>query len=339
MKAALLEKLGELTVRELPDPIPGDYDCLCELLYGATCSGTDMHLISGRLNWAIDVAPSIIGHESVGRVLEVGAKVRNFKVGDLISRVGAPGLEGSHTATWGGFATRGIACDHVAMAEDGAGSGDTTNQLIPADFDPRICTMIITWRETFSYISRMGVGKGDRVLVIGSGGNGLSYATHAKNLGASEVVMIGNGERASFGEKIGVSAFLDYRADDLAEQLAAVKGDGFDFVIDAVGKVTMTDLALSALRSGGTLGIYGIDDMGKIRLDPGKGPGTFTFFEGGYDEAEAHDAVIAFIQDGKLDASLWMDLDDVYSLDDINDAFQAVVDRKHIKMLVKLSDG
>ncbi len=339
MKAALLEKAGELTVRELPDPVPGPYDCLCELLYGATCSGTDMHLISGRLMWALDVAPSIIGHESVGRVIEVGEKVRNFKIGDLISRVGAPGLEGSHSATWGGFATRGIATDHVAMAEDGVPGGNTVNQLIPADIDPRVCTMIITWRETFSYISRMGVGKGDRVLVIGSGGNGLSYATHALNLGASEVVMVGNASRADLGEKIGVHAFLDYRADDLADQLAAVKDDGFDFVIDAVGKASMTDFALGALRSGGTIGIYGIDDMGKIRLNPSAGPGTFTFFEGGYDEAEAHDAVIAMIQSGKLDASIWMDLDDIYALDDINDAFQAVVDRKHVKMLVKLSDG
>jgi threonine dehydrogenase-like Zn-dependent dehydrogenase len=45
------------------------------------------------------------------------------------------------------------------------------------------------------------------------------------------------------------------------------------------------------------------------------------------------------IQSNKLDASIWMDLDDIYSLDDINEAFQAVVDRKHVKMLVKLSDG
>lgn len=34
--------------------------------------------------------PTILGHESVGRVVEIGSKVRNLQVGQLISRVGAP---------------------------------------------------------------------------------------------------------------------------------------------------------------------------------------------------------------------------------------------------------
>ena len=34
--------------------------------------------------------PTILGHESVGRVIEVGKKVKNFHCGDLVTRVGAP---------------------------------------------------------------------------------------------------------------------------------------------------------------------------------------------------------------------------------------------------------
>ena len=60
MKAALLEQLGSLTVREVADPVVGPYGALCKMLYGATCSGTDLHLIEGRVTWAIDVAPTIM---------------------------------------------------------------------------------------------------------------------------------------------------------------------------------------------------------------------------------------------------------------------------------------
>ncbi len=342
MKAALLEQAGRLEVRDVPEPPLGDYDARCEMLYGATCSGTDLHLMMGRLNWALNDAPTILGHESIGRVIEVGPKVRNYKVGDLVSRVSAPPLKGQYGSTWGGYAERGVALDHWAMVEDGLGDaigGSTVNQLIPADFDPRACTMIITWRETLSYITRMGIGAGHRVLVVGSGGNGLSFAAHSVNRGAAEVVMYGNGTRAEAAAKVGVTRFVDYRDDDAEAQLKALTGDGFDFVVDSIGKVTVTDLACGALKTGGTIGIYGIDDMGKVRINPGAARGTFTFAEPGYDEAEAHEAVIQYMKDGKLDASVWMDLDKVYSLDEINDALAAVADRKAIKVLVKLSDN
>jgi len=48
MKAAILEKIGVLKVRDIPEPLVGDYDVLCEMLYGATCTGTDQHNIYGR---------------------------------------------------------------------------------------------------------------------------------------------------------------------------------------------------------------------------------------------------------------------------------------------------
>ena len=208
MKAALLEKLGSLTVREVADPVPGPYGALCKNLYGATCSGTDLHLIEGRIDWAISVAPTIIGHESVGQVIEVGEKVRNYTVGDLVTRVGAPpAADGSYDATWGGFASLGVATDHWAMAEDGLPEGDwagaTVNQIIPADFDPRACTMMTTWRETLSYITRMGVKEGDKVLVFGSGGVGLSFARHAVNAGARRVDIVGNLARRELASALG----------------------------------------------------------------------------------------------------------------------------------------
>ena len=344
MKAAFLEEIGSLVVREVPDPQIGPYDALCDLLYGATCSGTDMHLIEGRVRWAIDVAPSIIGHESIGRVKAVGEKVRNYHVGDMVTRVGAPAsADGSYDSTWGGFASVGVAKDHWAMAEDGVPeeqwSGSTVNQVIPADFDPRAATMMTTWRETLSATTRMGVAAGGSVLILGSGGVGLAFAAHAANIGVAEIVMTGNPVREQAARRAGATAHLDYKAADLSAQLAAAAADGFDFVIDAVGSQQSIDLALANVAVGGTLNVYGIDEMGKTTVDPGLARGEFTEFSGGYDEAETHEQVVELVQAGKLDATIWLDLDSLFPLDDINAAFDTVRQRKCVKALVKLSDN
>jgi len=342
MKAALLEQLGLLTVREVADPEVGPYDALCQLLYGATCSGTDLHLIEGRLSWAIDCAPTILGHESTGRVIAVGERVRHYQTGDLVTRVGAPpAADGSYSSTWGGYAELGVARDHWAMKEDGLPAeewgGATVNQIIPADFDPRACPMITTWRETLSYITRMGVGPEHRVLILGSGGVALSYAAHAAHLGARRIDVVGNRARRDVAVQAGATHYFDYRADAVTRAVTDGCPEGFDVVIDAVGSQESIDLSLAAVGPGGMIGIYGVGAPGEPRVDPAKARAEFTQFDGGYDEAETHAQVVERMRSGQLDAALWMDLDHPYPLEEINAAFDAVRRRECIKALVRLS--
>jgi len=344
MKAAVVEKPGMLIVRDIPQPEPGEYDALCKLLYGATCTGTDQHIIHNRLPWKTNY-PVVLGHESVGRVIEVGAKVRHLKKGDLVIRVGTPpSPEIGLSISWGGFAEYGIAKDHRAMKEDGLPAGQWQgyrNTLVaPPGIDPGAATMIITWRETLSYITRIGVGKGASVLILGSGGTALSYVSHAKNLGAARIAEIGNANREKTGRSAGVTDYFDYKAENLVEQAGKVCPGGFDFIIDSVGKAGQLDRALPLVKPGGTVGIYGIDDFLANTIRPVRARGTFTFYNGGYDEAETHDRVIEYVQKGALDASLWLDLAHPFDLDRINDAFDAIRDRKAVKALVRLSsDG
>jgi len=342
MKAAIIRQFGTLAVELMPEPKLGEYDALCDLLYGATCTGTDSHIIDGTFPW-ISPLPTVLGHESVGRVIEVGAKVRHFRVDDLITRVGTPAAPAAGlSVTWGGFAEYGIAKDHWAMCADGLPSeqwqGFRWNQVVPYGIDPAVAPMLTTWRETFSYLTRMGVTAGASVLVVGSGGNGLSYARLAANLGCAVVAMAG----AAYLEgpataKGGVGIYVDYQRDDLAQALNAAHPDGFDYIIDAVGKTGIADRMLPCLKPGGTYGTYGIDDLGKITIDPERARGAFRVHPCSYDEAETHQRVAEWMQQGKLDASLWYDAVNPYPLDAIADAFAAVRDRKSPKMLVKLS--
>ena len=59
MKALVVERPGKLTVMDVEEPQMGPYDAWCEMLYGATCTGTDLHVIDGKFAEHVDY-PSII---------------------------------------------------------------------------------------------------------------------------------------------------------------------------------------------------------------------------------------------------------------------------------------
>jgi len=235
VKAAVVEGPNRLVVRDIPEPEAGEYQALCELLYGATCSGTDSHILDGTFPW-ISPYPTVPGHESVGRVVELGPKVRYLKKGDLIARVGTPAVPG-YSVTWGGFAELGVATDFRAAQEDGLPAsvwgGCRVQRPLPPGTDPAAATMFITWRETLSYSNRIGISsptvggtspsreqivggtspsredtrRGDTpptksVLVIGSGGNALAYIAHAANAGPGPSEVEGCALRVMIGSPV-----------------------------------------------------------------------------------------------------------------------------------------
>ncbi len=338
MKAAVVEKAGCLVVRDLPEPTMGDYEAQCQLLYGTVCAGTDLHLLQGDPPFCYwTKCPFVLGHESVGRVVAVGPRVRHLKLGDVVTRVGTPSVGGVNS-TWGGFAEFGVATDWQAMAEDGATEAKVdplrVQRVLPSDVSPEVGPLFITWRETLSYLTRMGVGPGRSVLILGSGGNGLAFTSHARNLGASLVVLVGSARREAEGWRAGATAFLDYRLPDVWEKAKALASDGYDFVVDAVGRAANVEGGQKCLKTGGTIGIYGLDECGKIMLAPGR---SFTFYGGGYQEWETHEQVLAFFRSGRLDPSVWLGGRRVFSLVEIEEAFEAVRDRELVKPLVRLS--
>lgn len=340
MKAAVVEKKGVLKVKEVPMPPVGDYDVLCELLYGATCSGTDSHLIAGRLPFFTNY-PGILGHESIGRVIQTGPRVVSFRKGDLVTRVGAPPMpEAGIDVCWGGFAEYGIARDHFQMRKDGIDkaqwNGYRVNQLIPLDFNPQTAALIITWRETLSYINRMGLEKASRILICGSGGNALAFAAHAKNAGLKDIVMIGSRKRQKNAELAGVTHYYDYKNEDYSDRINSRFPEGLDFIIDVIGKKGIANALLGFLSKGGTIGIYGVDEFGADQIDPFLAPrGSFACNNNFYDEEDVHEEVIELIRKNKLNPDIWLDDRYVFDLENINDAFDAVRQRECVKALIK----
>ncbi len=89
MKAAVLEDVEKLVVRDVPDPTVPPREVLLKVQAVGVC-GTDLHIYRGHGNYNLDAQgrpiplraqPQILGHEFSGEVLEVGRDVTDLKPG------------------------------------------------------------------------------------------------------------------------------------------------------------------------------------------------------------------------------------------------------------------
>ena len=82
MKAIVFHGVGDIRLDEVPDPqIQAPGDAIVRLSASAIC-GTDLHMVRGTM---AGMRPgTILGHEGVGVIVELGPDVRNFRVGDRV---------------------------------------------------------------------------------------------------------------------------------------------------------------------------------------------------------------------------------------------------------------
>lgn len=278
MKAAITDGKGKVWIGEVPRPVPGDYECLCKTKACATCTGTDSKHIHDKLPWA-QAYPGLLGHESVGVVIEVGKKVRNFREGDIVLRPAAafPGTQlGGYTSMWGGFAEYGLVGDAAAMRADDPEAKPNNytrfQQVIPreANISCVDATMLITLKECASYIASSGVGFRSRVLVLGAGSVGMCMIRFAKIFGANPVIAVARRDEqlAYVKERIGADATVNVPRQDLLASVAELTGgQGVDRIIDTTGDADFLRSALPALAPGGKVGAYATYTRGKARAD------------------------------------------------------------------------
>src|SRR5258708_13028556 len=85
MKAAVVRGRGHIQVEAVPEPIPGAYDALVQILGCGVCTGTDQHILQGGFPWVAPY-PFLLRHQSICRVFGVWPNGRYFKAGALIFR-------------------------------------------------------------------------------------------------------------------------------------------------------------------------------------------------------------------------------------------------------------
>lgn len=94
MRALVLEKKGELSLREIALPQDVGPDDVRIAIHTVGVCGSDVHYYThGAIGSYIVRQPMVLGHEASGTIVEIGANVTNLKVGDRVCmEPGVPNL-------------------------------------------------------------------------------------------------------------------------------------------------------------------------------------------------------------------------------------------------------
>jgi len=332
MKAAIIKEPGKVVLENVLDlGRPGEYQCLCRNLFFASCTGTDLKLIHNKTPWE-NSYPSVLGHESIGEIIEVGKKVRNFAKGDIVLRpvyVYAGETLNGYSASFGGFSEQGLIIDKQAMAEDGVEGCNPYAQYqltVPRAWrDQPWAVLFITFKETFSFLQKMGSLYGKSVGVIGTGAVGLFFIRLARLMLAQNITAINRS-----GE--GFDRARDFGADEgvKVSDLASCQGK-FDILIDAAGVSTNLKPFTSCVKSGGTLAVYGLDHSFKMEIE-GFGSGIiFSFHSPAEADPIVHETCVKLVEKGIIDLAPFHS--SVMPFDRVAEGFKLLEARKEFKVV------
>jgi len=341
MKGLIVDKIGSLKiVTDIPEPTIGPYDALVENIACGICNGTDLKLVQGHFK-GFSSYPCVLGHEACGRVVKVGSKVRNYKIGDHVLR-SMLNDSPKYASGWGGFSEFAFVSDYYAMLNDGVknpNGGSIAQQIVPAEFDPAKAQMIITLKEVLSGMKRFGVAPGMKVMINGAGPVGLSMVRMCKLLGVSKVIISDKDEnRLTKAKELGADIVLNFSKVDIESTVKQLVPEGLDIFIDAVGLVDLMNLGLKLIKFNGKVGVYGVSPISEAHINWNTSPYNFNIhfvqwptYE---DEAMGHDTVVEYVRCGAIKLNDFVT--HVLPLEDYEEAFELVKSKKALKVALQI---
>lgn len=261
MKAMVLHAPDTpLELEELPDPVAGQGEIVAKVL--ACGSGlTIHHVVRGRTDATL---PRVIGHEILGEIVEIGAGVDGYAVGEHVT---------THAYITCGYckwcrADREPLCDNltgfVGRHVDGGYAEyiklpARTFVKVPEALDHKqhpaeiavICDAIVT---PYKVLKRGRIGPLDTIAVIGAGGGvGIHMVMLAKWAHARVIAVDIRADKLEACREAGADTTVDASREDVAAALRDASGGGVDVVVDFVSSTATLEAGVQALGKGGRL--------------------------------------------------------------------------------------
>lgn len=339
MKTLIVEKDGKLSVREVSMPEYNECQALVKTISCGVCNGTDGKLIHRTFkNFGPDMYPLMLGHEAVGRVIEIGKKVTSFKVGDIVLLPFAGPIDG-YQSGWGSYSEYGVVCDPVW---DEKMYGPTPEcafgqTVLPSDIDGVDAAMIITLREVLSSIKRFGIKKGDPIVVFGCGPVGLTFIKFMKLLGVGPIFALDIiEEKLTDAKSKGADYVFNSKDESYRTKVKEVCPNGVPFVLDAVGVSAIINQAMGLLCDQGKICCYGISANLNTNVDWTDAPYNwqlqFQQFPSKIEEGQAHAQVMEWLNNGNI--TLKEFISDIINFEDILTAFEKLEKKQITKKCI-----
>jgi L-iditol 2-dehydrogenase len=264
MKALLLTEPSKLIIADVPLPECPQDSVLIRVAACGIC-GSDVHGYDGSSGRRIP--PLVMGHEAAGTIFQVGSQVVSWKIGDRVtfdSTVSCGECEYCRRGKVNLCNFRqvlGVSCAdyrrHGAFAEYVAVPARILYR-VPDSLPLEHAALIEAVSIAVHAVRRSQVKQGDMALVVGAGMIGLLIIQVLKHAGCPKIVAVDLDEsRLKLARESGADKVIVSAAETLSDILAETNGQGFDQAFEAVGFTPTVQLAVSAVRKGGTVTLVG----------------------------------------------------------------------------------
>ncbi len=258
---------GNLELIDVPTPRASAGEIVVQVLAAGIC-GSDLTVY----HWSEQVAaqlgitfPSILGHEFVGRVVELGAGVSEPPLGALVTvnphlfcqqcyycQTDRPEICDNRPIV--GYSRPGGFAEYVAVRAENA-------YRLPASVPPTVGALGEPLALGLHLAARAGIGPGSLPVVLGPGPIGLVTALGCQAAGAARVLIAGLPEdegRLAVARRLGLETY--YAQDPAFAQTVreATRGRGAEVVFEASGGAGALGQALGLCRKDGTVVAVGI---------------------------------------------------------------------------------
>jgi L-iditol 2-dehydrogenase len=266
VRAAVLQEPGVLRVVETRVPDIGPGEVLVRVEKALTC-GTDVKMyLRGH---PLARLPMVIGHEFVGRVVEVGEGVSGFRKNDRVVAANTAPCGACHNCLRGrpnlcerlnehiiGFTEPGAYAEYLRVP---ARIVSKNMYKVPGDLDPVEAAFLEPLSCVMHALERARPGPGESVAVVGGGPMGLLLTLALSRTGATHIILVDkHRERLEMGLDFGAThTVLGSGRDAVHEVLRLTGGRGADLVFEAVGRVEAWIDAFGMSCDGGRVILFG----------------------------------------------------------------------------------
>jgi threonine dehydrogenase-like Zn-dependent dehydrogenase len=338
MRGVIMHGPGEVRVEDREKPaIVEPTDAILRVTAACIC-GSDLWPYRGIEK---QDGPTPMGHEYVGVIDEIGAEVKNLKVGDFV--VGSFfASDNTCEICRAGYQT------HCVNRQPGAATGgqseylrvplaDGTLVATPGQPDADLIPSLLAASDVlgtgwFAAVAAQ-VGPGKTVAVVGDGAVGLLGILAARQLGAERIIaMSRHADRQALAREFGATDIVEERGDEgVAKIKELTDGLGAHSVIEAVGTQEAIEQAIRATRPGGHMGYVGVSHDVMLH-------GMDLFFSGVHLHGGPAPVrrflpeLIQLIWDRKIDPGKVFDL--TLPLDEAAEGYRAMDERRATKVLL-----
>lgn len=271
---ALIKARAEsgIWMEEIEQPQVGPNDVLVQVIKSAIC-GTDLHIVNWD-EWAEQTIPiaMAIGHEFVGRVVEVGSEVERIEIGQRVAGEGhvTCGVCRNCRAGRRHFCrnTVGIGIDRAGAFAEFVSIPAFNAYPIPDDIDDSVATLMDPLGNACHAALEYDL-VGEDVLVTGAGPIGMMTVAIARHVGARFIVVTDiNPFRLGIVSKMGADRAVNANDVDLGREMAGLgMKEGFDVGLEMSGAGPALQQMLDAMNNGGNVALLGIPSRERNPID------------------------------------------------------------------------